>query len=166
MTVAIIITDKAAPAILERDNDQQLFEAISELAVTPDDARESEDACRAWVESLDPPSGWFENAEAAKVYQQRIQRERDSNLLKGAQKKLGVTQVGLTAALGLSDPRKDGSPVRKIMGAKNAMGGTARRSLAYALKYGPMTPEEEAELLMSVDEGSWHQVDRKKLRRA
>ena len=45
--------------------------------------------------------------------------------------------------LGLRDKAGDGSPVRKIRARKTGLTGPTRLCLAYALKHGPMTHEDE-----------------------
>lgn len=165
MPVAIIIPNNTTPAIIERDTDDALLEAIRELAVTPPEAGASIAAAREWLASLPLPSGWFASVEEAQGLQKRVQLERDAQLIKAVIPHLKTTQRGLTQTIGLADPQKDGSPVRRITRAQQGLSGPSRRALAYALKYGPMTDEDERAILDAVNDGAWRHVDRKSLRR-
>jgi len=164
MPIAVLLPENTAPAILEEQTDAALFDAVRVLAVVPADAKADPDRLKAWIETLPPPSGWFANAADAKAFQRRVQFEQDAKLVKAAQKHLDVTQRELTALLGLADPQGDGSPVRRIMSAKQGLSGVGRRVLAYAVLHGAMDRCDETEALNSIGNGAWRQVKRSNLR--
>ena len=166
MPVIIAITSDTAPAIIERETDAELLEALAALAITPDHAKSDQAAAREWLESLPLPSGWFADADEAQALRKRMQIEQDANLVRAAIKHLGTTQRGLTAMLGLADPQGDGRPVRRIIAAKQGLSGPARRLLAHLVRDGAMTDEEERQQLARIDGGAWRKVDRSAIRRA
>jgi len=59
---------------------------------------------------------------------------------------------------------KDGSPVRKIMAARQGISGPTRRLLAYIIKHGPISPDDEIKFLAGLGD-DWQHVERKDLRR-
>lgn len=164
MPVAIAITKTAAPAIIERETSGELLAALAELEAAPADATKDEASARAWLESLPLPSGWFADADEAQALRRRIQIEQDAKLVREAVKHLDTTQSGLTAMLGLSDPRGDGRPVRRIIAAQQGLSGPARRLLAYLAEYGPLSREGEATALNRIGNGSWRDVKRSDIR--
>ncbi|KZE34116.1 hypothetical protein IMF23_04385 [Chelatococcus daeguensis] len=166
MPVAIIIAEGVAPAVLEADSDAALLDRVAELRVTPPDAKESVAACRAWLEGLPAPSGWFATTEEAEAFRERTARERDAQLMRAALKHTGLSHREMTAALGLADAAGDGSPVRKITLAKVGLSGPTRRSLAYLIRHGAMTREQEAAALNRIANGEWRTVQREAIRRA
>lgn len=164
MPIAIAITDIAAPAIVERDTASELLDALAGLEITPVDAASDEPSARAWLESLPLPSGWFADADEAQALRRRMQVEQDAQLVRDAVKHLNTTQRGLTAMLGLADPRGDGRPVRRIIAAQQGLSGPARRLLAYVVSHGSMSPNEEAAALNRVGNGGWRNVKRSDIR--
>lgn len=164
MPVAIAITKTAAPAIIERDTAGELLDALAGLEITPAGAAKDEQSARAWLESLPLPSGWFADADEAQALRRRMQVEQDAQLVRDAVKHLNTTQRGLTAMLGLADPRGDGRPVRRIIAAQQGLSGPARRLLAYIVSYGSLSRDEEATALNRIGNGGWRDVKRSDIR--
>jgi hypothetical protein len=158
MPIAVVLPENTPPAILEEATETALFDAVCALAATPDAAKESPEALRAWLDTLPPPSGWFASVEDAAAYKKKSQFARDSRLLATARKQLGYTQREMTGALGLVDNDGQGVPVRRIEKRKQGLSGPSRRALAYALKYGAMTVQEEREILNQVGNGAWRDI--------
>jgi hypothetical protein len=164
MPIAVLLPENTTPAILEEQTDAALFDAVCALAVVPADAKADQDSLKAWIETLPLPSGWFVDANEAKTFQKRVQMEQDAKLVKEAQKHFGITQRELTALLGLADPQGDGSPVRRIMSAKQGLSGPGRRVLAYAVLHGGLDRKDETEALNRIGNGSWRNVKRSDIR--
>lgn len=160
----LIIARQGTPVIsIDCTDDAHVFSVATESGA-PSDACESTEALQTWLATQLPPSGLFQSSDDANVARLQVKREQDARLLKMVLAETGLTQVALAAALGLSDPRRDGSAIRKVLLGKNAMGGSTRRILAYLLKYGPMSADEADERLEKVGNGEWRVLDRVKLR--
>ncbi|WP_395175845.1 hypothetical protein [Roseibium alexandrii] len=164
MPVSIIITPDSIPAIHNADTDAALFDGLCDLAIVPDSAKTDIDSMKAWVDTLPLPSGWFADADDAKAFQKRVQMEQDAKLVKAAIKHLGVKQREMAALIGLADPQQDGSPVRRIMAAKQGLSGTGRRVLAYLVLHGGLDRKQEAAALNQIDNGAWRHVQRSDIR--
>lgn len=119
---------------------------------------DSVDSLRAFIDNQPPPSGVFDSDGALKDYLSRWQIERDARLVQAAQDQFSCPDRRMTEILGLRDKAGDGSPVRKIRARKNGLSGPTRRALAYAIKYGPMTRQEETEVLNGFKNGHWRDV--------
>ena len=164
MPIAVLLPENTTPAILEEQTDAALFDAVCALAVVPTEAKADLDTLKTWIETLPLPSGWFADAEEAKALQKRVQMEQDAKLVRAAQKEFGITQRELTALIGLADPQGDGSPVRRIMSAKQGLSGPGRRVLAYAVLNGALDRKAESEALNRIGNGSWRNIKRSDIR--
>lgn len=164
MPIAVLLPENTTPAILDEPTDNALFDAVCALTVVPEGAKADTESLKAWIDTLPPPSGWFADADEAKTFQKRVQMEQDANLVKAAVKHFGLKQWEMAAMLGLADPKKDGSPVRRIMAAKQGLSGTGRRVLAYLAKYGPLNSKQESNALNKLDGGAWRNVKRSDMR--
>jgi len=166
MPIAVLLPENTTPAILDEATDAALFDAVTALAVVPEDAKTDLDSLKAWIDTLPLPSGWFADADDAKAFQKRVQMEQDANLIKAALKQLDVTQRELTALLGLADPQQDGRAVRRIAAAKQGLSGVGRRVLAYLVLHGGIDRKQEAAALNQIDNGAWRHVKRSDIRSA
>ncbi|WP_157738701.1 hypothetical protein [Labrenzia sp. VG12] len=164
MPIAVLLLETTVPAILEEESDKALFDAVCALPVVPADAKADLGCLQAWIETLPLPSGWFANAEEVKALQKRVRMEQDAKLVREAQKHFGTTQRELTALIGLADPQGDGSPVRRIMSAKQGLSGPGRRVLAHAVLHGSLERADEAEALNQIGNGTWRIVERSEIR--
>lgn len=164
MPIAILLPANKTPAILEEQTDAALFAAVCELADVPADAKTDPDSLKAWIETLPLPSGWFADADEAKALQKRVQMEQDAKLVKEARDHFGISSRELTALIGLADPQGDGSPVRRIMSAKQGLSGPGRRALAYAVLHGALDRKDENEALNRIGNGAWRNVKRSDIR--
>lgn len=165
MPIVIINAEGKTPLVIERPDEAALLRALAEVEGYGEPVMKDREIVREWLAGLDAPSGWYDTQEEAEAAVKRAGVERDAQLMKAALERTGWTQRRMAAALGLSDPKKDGSPVRKILLAHNGLSGTARRTLAYVLKHGPMEPNEEQEILSDLDGGSWRRVSHAAIRR-
>ncbi|MCK7611948.1 hypothetical protein [Roseibium sediminicola] len=164
MPVAVIISPNAIPSIHAADDDTSLFDALCELKIVPADAKSDPDSLKTWIDTLPAPSGWFADVEEAKAFQKRVQMEQDAKLVKDARDHFGISSRELTALIGLADPQGDGSPVRRIMSAKQGLSGPGRRALAYAVLHGALDRKDENEALNRIGNGSWRNVKRSDIR--
>lgn len=112
-----------------------------------------------WINTLIPPSGIYKDAKQAHEAVAILKNIQDARLMKVARKKLDMTQVELTNALGFSNPSQDGLPIRKIEAGKVSLSGVARRFLASLLAGKVVTDKaEEYEVLNAVNHGKWKEV--------
>lgn len=165
MPIMIIVTRNAVPAIVSKENEDDLLAFLSTIKDVPEEASKSIANAQEWLQSLPPPSGIYPNEEIAKEASDRVSMERNAALMKAALEKTGLTQAAMAEALGLADPRRDGSAVRKILLAKTGMSGALKRCLAYILVNGVMTREQERAALDDLEKGKWRQVKRSQIRR-
>lgn len=66
MPVAIIVLEGQLPAIIQERTNAELINRLNELTDAPH--MEDVSAARNWLQSLPFPSGWFLNAEIAKMH--------------------------------------------------------------------------------------------------
>lgn len=160
----LVIAREGKPVISIQCTDDHDALTIAKTSGVPDAACQSIALLTQWLALQLPPSGVYTDNEKADLALLQIRREQDARLLRLALATTGMTQVALAAALGLSDPRKDGSAIRKVLLGKNAMGGSTRRALAYVLKHGVITAEDEQHILDQLGCGEWKTMNRKQLR--
>ena len=170
MPVAIVISDMAVPAILHHETDDGLLAKLQSLKGVPNKVVTDAKSAREWLKNQPAPSGWFASANEAEAYTRQTGIERDGQLLRAAMKALGqngepLSQAAMAAVIGLTDSAGDGSPIRKILSGKNGLSGPSRRALAYALKHGALSFEDEERILDRLDGGRWATVAPKKIRR-
>lgn len=164
-------TPGVAPLIAEATSDVEMLEILRTMKEIPPDKCQDAATAHTWLKSLPAPNGWFDTVEEMEATIKQTLIQRDAQMLGtamlhlGAQRGKKVSQHEMALMLGLSDPGKDGSPIRKILNGKNRLGNGARRVLALTLRDGPMNAEQEAAQLASLDSGAWHSVDHKSLRR-
>jgi hypothetical protein len=139
--------------------------ALARNADLPEEACSSFSGLTAWISQQWPPSGIYETEKEFEFARLIMRREDGAFLLKCTLIITGVTRAELTAALGFSDRRRDGSAVRKVLHAKYALGGSGRRALAYFLKYGAMSIEEEREIFETLTQ-KFPKLRRRKHRRS
>ncbi|MFN3253759.1 hypothetical protein [Roseibium album] len=164
MPVALITPPDGNPIIHEGRDDISLFDGLCDFVDVPNEAKESPEAMKEWLNTLPPPTGWFADVDEAKAFQKRVQIERDAKLIKAALKHFDVTQRELTSLLGLADPQGDGSPVRRIAAAKQGLSGVGRRVLAYLELNGGLDRKAENEALNRIGNGEWRNVMRSDMR--
>lgn len=164
MPVALITSPNGKTTRHEGSDDISLFDGLCDFVDVPDEARESPEAMKEWLNTLPPPIGWFADVDEAKAFQKRVQIERDAKLIKAALTHFKVSQRELTAMLGLADPQSDGSPVRRIAAAKQGLSGVGRRVLAYLELHGGLDRKAENEALNRIGNGEWRNVKRSDIR--
>ncbi len=110
MPIAIIFADNHLPIIVERDNEEQLIDAIIKLPIAPSEHEQAK--ILQWLESLPPPSGYYETRAEAKLVAKRAKSLalRTAPLLTGeqirdARKKLGLSRVKFAYAIGFNGNR-------------------------------------------------------------
>lgn len=161
-----------APLIAEEETPQALLAVLKSMPAVPDWATKSETDARGMLSSLPPPNGWYDTADELETVLKQLSKERDARLLSAAMNQIteregkSVSARDMANRLGLADAQNDGSAVRKILSAKSGMSGPTRRNLARLVRGDPpMSDDEQAQILNSVDDGRWQDVGWQDLRR-
>lgn len=162
MPVAIIHIENKNPIVIETTSDEELIFELSNLAIVPNANATNKTTVTTWLESLNIRSGWFVDTKSAQAHQDAVARLQSMQLVAAlpdhAKHFEGLSARQIAAAIGYKD--KDGSTARKLKTGITKLTGQSQRSLAYAIKFGLMSIEEEQKILSSVNNGAWRLVDR------
>ncbi len=68
MPVVIIRRHHHMPAVVEAATDEEMMAWLAARPFVPREARDSVDAAKAWLSTLQRPSGWFETMDNARAW--------------------------------------------------------------------------------------------------